>query len=52
MPRIIGTINVDNHIQNLRNEKNITQQDLADSVNVTEPPLLLLKKEAITLHWN
>lgn len=44
MPRIIGTINLSNHIQNLRNEKNITQQDLADSVNVTRATIIALEK--------
>jgi putative transcriptional regulator len=44
MPRIIGKLNIANCIQELRLKKNLTQQDLADSVDVTRATILAIEK--------
>ena len=44
MPRIEGKLNIDNCIQALRLVKNLTQQDLADAVNVTRATIIALEK--------
>jgi putative transcriptional regulator len=44
MPRIEGKLIIDNAIQEWRNKKNLTQQDLADAVNVTRATILALEK--------
>jgi putative transcriptional regulator len=44
MPRIEGKLNIDNAIQEWRNKKKLTQQDLADAVNVTRATILALEK--------
>jgi putative transcriptional regulator len=44
MPRIQGKINISNRIQELRNKKNLTQQDLADAVDVTRATIIALEK--------
>lgn len=44
MPRIIGKLNIHNYIQKLRNIKNLTQQELADAVNVTRATIIALEK--------
>jgi putative transcriptional regulator len=44
MPRIQGKINISNRIQELRNKKNMTQQDLADAVDVTRATIIALEK--------
>ncbi|EKD55370.1 MAG: hypothetical protein ACD_60C00013G0012 [uncultured bacterium] len=44
MPRIEGKLIIDNAIQEWRNKKNFTQQDLADAVDVTRATILALEK--------
>lgn len=44
MPRIIGKLTINNTIQELRNKKNLTQQDLADAVDVTRATIIALEK--------
>ena len=44
MPRIEGKFTLNNCIQELRNSKNLTQQDLADAVDVTRGTILALEK--------
>jgi putative transcriptional regulator len=44
MPRIIGKLIINNSIQELRNKKNLTQQDLADAVEVTRATIIALEK--------
>lgn len=44
MPRIVGKLTIYNRIQELRYEKNITQQDLADAVDVTRATIIALEK--------
>jgi putative transcriptional regulator len=44
MPRIIGKLTIDNRIQTLRNAKAITQQELADAVEVTRATIIALEK--------
>jgi putative transcriptional regulator len=44
MPRIIGKLVINNRIQELRNAKSITQQDLADAVEVTRATIIALEK--------
>lgn len=44
MPRIMGKLTIDNHIQELRHAKSITQQDLADAVGVTRATIIALEK--------
>ncbi len=44
MPRIEGKFTLNNRIQEIRNNRNLTQQDLADAVNVTRGTILALEK--------
>jgi putative transcriptional regulator len=44
MPRIVGKLVIYNRIQELRRIKNITQQDLADAVDVTRATIIALEK--------
>jgi putative transcriptional regulator len=44
MPRIPGKLIINNSIQELRNKKNLTQQDLADAVDVTRATIIALEK--------
>lgn len=44
MPRIDGKVSIQNKIQDLRHERNLTQQDLADAVEVTRATILALEK--------
>lgn len=44
MPRIEGKFTLNNCIQALRNSKNMTQQDLAEAVDVTRGTILALEK--------
>jgi putative transcriptional regulator len=44
MPRIEGKVSIQNKIQDLRHERNLTQQDLADAVEVTRATILALEK--------
>ncbi len=44
MPRIEGKFSIQNKIQELRHERNLTQQDLADAVEVTRATILALEK--------
>lgn len=44
MPRIVGKINLQNSIQELRTKMNLTQQDLADAVDVTRATIIALEK--------
>lgn len=44
MPRIEGKLVINNRIQELRFEKGLTQQDLAESVDVTRATIIALEK--------
>ena len=44
MPRIMNKLMIDNCIQELRNAKSITQQDLADAIGVTRATIIALEK--------
>lgn len=44
MPRIEGKLTINNRIQELRAEKGLTQQDLADSIDVTRATIIALEK--------
>lgn len=44
MPRIEGKVSIQNKIQELRHERNLTQQDLADAVEVTRATILAMEK--------
>ena len=44
MPRIEGKLSINNRIQELRAAKGLTQQDLADAVDVTRATILALEK--------
>jgi putative transcriptional regulator len=44
MPRIVGKLTIYNCIQELRLEKNMTQQDLAEAVDVTRATIIALEK--------
>src|SRR5690606_12611634 len=44
MPRIPGKLLIDNKIQEMRTEANLTQQALADAVEITRATLLALEK--------
>lgn len=44
MPRIEQKLVIENRIQELRNEKGLTQQDLADAVDVTRATIIALEK--------
>lgn len=44
MPRIEGKLAINNRIQELRSEKGLTQQDLAEAVDVTRATIIALEK--------
>lgn len=44
MPRIESTLTIHNRIQELRHKKHLTQQDLADAIDVTRATILALEK--------
>lgn len=44
MPRIEQKLVINNHIQELRNERGLTQQDLAEAVDVTRATIIALEK--------
>lgn len=44
MPRIISGLVIENRIQELRLNKNITQQELAESIDVTRATIIALEK--------
>ena len=44
MPRIEGKLVIDNRIQEARQQRGLTQQDLADAVDVTRGTILALEK--------
>lgn len=44
MPRIEGKLTIHNRIQELRAAKGLTQQDLAEAVDVTRATILALEK--------
>lgn len=46
MPRIVGKVTLHNSIQELRTKLNLTQQDLADAVDVTRATIIALEKGA------
>ena len=44
MPRIQNTLRIKNCIQDYRSKLNLTQQDLAEAVNVTRATIIALEK--------
>ena len=44
MPRIDQKFTIENRIQELRSEKSLTQQELADALDVTRATVLALEK--------
>ncbi|MGZ3722006.1 MAG: helix-turn-helix transcriptional regulator [Bdellovibrionales bacterium] len=44
MPRIERKLEINNRIQELRNHKGLTQQDLAEAVDVTRATIIALEK--------
>lgn len=44
MPRVLSKLTINNCIQKLRLDKNLTQQDLADAVDVTRLTIIALEK--------
>lgn len=44
MPRIEGKLTIHNRIQELRTEGGLTQQDLAEAVDVTRATIIALEK--------
>ncbi|MGE0763072.1 MAG: helix-turn-helix transcriptional regulator [Bdellovibrionales bacterium] len=44
MPRIEGKLNLSNRIPSLRAEQNLTQQQLAEAVDVTRATVIALEK--------
>lgn len=44
MPRLEGKLNIENRIQELRTDRGLTQQELADSLDVTRATIIALEK--------
>lgn len=44
MPRIEGKLRINNRIQELRSEEGLTQQDLAEAIDVTRATIIALEK--------
>jgi putative transcriptional regulator len=44
MPRIVGKLAIQNRIQEMRHDMNLTQQELADAIDVTRATILALEK--------
>lgn len=44
MPRLQGKLTINNRIPELRSGKNLTQQELADAVDVTRATVIALEK--------
>jgi putative transcriptional regulator len=44
MPRIVGKLIIYNSIQEMRAAKNLTQQELADAIEVTRATIIALEK--------
>lgn len=44
MPRLEGKLTINNRIPELRAEKSLTQQELADAVDVTRATIIALEK--------
>ncbi len=44
MTRINSTINIENNLQGLRNGKGLTQQELADAIDVTRATVVALER--------
>ncbi len=46
MPRIVGKLAIHNRIQEMRHNKNLTQQDLAEAIDVTRATIIALEKSS------
>ncbi len=44
MPRIEGKLTINNRIQELRSAKGLTQQDLAEAIDVTRATIIAMEK--------
>lgn len=44
MPRLEAKLTIQNRIQEYRNQRNITQEDLAEAVDVTRATIIALEK--------
>lgn len=45
MPRITSKIGIKNHIQSLRKERGLTQQEFAEALGITRATVIALEKE-------